>query len=191
MTNILASAGRTNIYNQDGTGRDTYVSQNNGGFSIMNNPRWQQKIASKASGVPPAHSYFRRSMSSNNHKPVFYPVNGTGRDAYISSNCGGFFDKYNMQNASDAYVNSLRDNLSPQQRFQIGGKETRKLSPTARYNMNLMRTNQKNTINRLSVPKHSLLDDDEQGYLTRISGGQIEGNSPVRRTRNSQICKTP
>ena len=81
-------------------------------------------------------------MSSNNHKPVFYPENGTGRDAYIMSNCGGFFDKYNMQNASDAYVSSLRNNLSPERRFQIGGKgETRKLSPTARYQMNLVRTN--------------------------------------------------
>ena len=108
----------------------------------MNNPRWQQKIISKASGVPQANSYFRRSLSGNNHKPVFYADNGTGRDAYISSNCGGFFDKYSMQSAGDAYVSSLRDNLSPERRFQIGGgKETRKLSPTARYQMNLVRTN--------------------------------------------------
>ena len=68
-------------------------------------------------------------------------MNGTGRDAYISSNCGGFFDKYNMQSAGDAYVNSLRDNLSPERRFQIGGRDTRQLSPTARYQMNLVRTN--------------------------------------------------
>ena len=35
---ILASAGRAKIYNTDGTGRDTYVSKNSGGFSIMNQP---------------------------------------------------------------------------------------------------------------------------------------------------------
>ena len=35
---ILASAGRAKIYNTDGTGRDTYVSKNSGGFSMMNMP---------------------------------------------------------------------------------------------------------------------------------------------------------
>ena len=35
---ILASAGRAKIYNTDGTGRDTYVSKNSGGFTNMNNP---------------------------------------------------------------------------------------------------------------------------------------------------------
>ena len=35
---ILASAGRAKIYNTDGTGRDTYVSKNSGGFSMMNQP---------------------------------------------------------------------------------------------------------------------------------------------------------
>jgi len=35
---ILASAGRSKIYNTDGTGRDTYVSKTSGGFTIMNNP---------------------------------------------------------------------------------------------------------------------------------------------------------
>ena len=32
---ILASAGRAKIYNTDGTGRDTYVSFNSGGFTGM------------------------------------------------------------------------------------------------------------------------------------------------------------
>ena len=32
---ILASAGRAKIYNTDGTGRDTYVSFNSGGFAAM------------------------------------------------------------------------------------------------------------------------------------------------------------
>lgn len=35
---ILASAGRAKIYNTDGTGRDTYVAGNSGGFTRMNNP---------------------------------------------------------------------------------------------------------------------------------------------------------
>ena len=35
---ILATAGRANIYNTDGSGRDTYVSLNSGGFTVMNGP---------------------------------------------------------------------------------------------------------------------------------------------------------
>ena len=35
---ILATAGKARIYNTDGTGRDTYVSKNSGGFSILNEP---------------------------------------------------------------------------------------------------------------------------------------------------------
>ena len=40
---ILASAGRAKIYNTDGTGRDTYVSNNSGGFSVMNHPAAAQR----------------------------------------------------------------------------------------------------------------------------------------------------
>ena len=32
---IFANAGRAKIYNTDGTGRDTYVSFNSGGFAAM------------------------------------------------------------------------------------------------------------------------------------------------------------
>ena len=35
---ILASAGRAKIYNTDGSGRDTYVGNNSGGFTTMNQP---------------------------------------------------------------------------------------------------------------------------------------------------------
>ena len=43
---ILASAGRAKIYNTDGTGRDSYVSRNNGGFTLMNEP-----VAQKATST--------------------------------------------------------------------------------------------------------------------------------------------
>lgn len=35
---ILANAGRAKIYATDGTGRDTYITTNSGGFSINNYP---------------------------------------------------------------------------------------------------------------------------------------------------------
>ena len=40
---ILASAGRAKIYNTDGTGRDTYISKNSGGFAVMNHPASAQR----------------------------------------------------------------------------------------------------------------------------------------------------
>jgi len=48
---ILASAGRAKIYNTDGTGRDTYVSKNSGGFSMMNAPA----SAMRGGSVGPQH----------------------------------------------------------------------------------------------------------------------------------------
>lgn len=35
---ILATAGRAKIYNTDGSGRDTYVSKNSGGFAVLHQP---------------------------------------------------------------------------------------------------------------------------------------------------------
>lgn len=43
---ILASAGRAKIYNTDGTGRDTYVSFNSGGFAAMKQPAAAQRSGS-------------------------------------------------------------------------------------------------------------------------------------------------
>ena len=38
MASALGSPGKAKIYNTDGTGRDTYVSHNNGGFTAMKLP---------------------------------------------------------------------------------------------------------------------------------------------------------
>ena len=35
---ILATAGRAKIYNTNGSGRDTYVSNNSGGFAVAHMP---------------------------------------------------------------------------------------------------------------------------------------------------------
>ena len=39
----LGSPGRAKIYNADGTGRDSYVSLNNGGFTVSSLPAVGQK----------------------------------------------------------------------------------------------------------------------------------------------------
>ncbi len=38
---VLANAGRAKLYATDGTGRDSYVALNNGGFTMMNSPAIQ------------------------------------------------------------------------------------------------------------------------------------------------------
>ena len=55
---ILATAGRAKIYATDGTGRDTYVSTNSGGFSINNQPAsaWRGgTMGPQARNISPAH----------------------------------------------------------------------------------------------------------------------------------------
>jgi len=52
MQSILATAGRAKMYNTDGTGRDSYVSMNSGGFNKMYEPA----SAMRGGSVGPLHA---------------------------------------------------------------------------------------------------------------------------------------
>ena len=93
---ILATAGRANIYNTDGTGRDTYVSHNSGGFTVMNQPTLQQKSTSFNAGGPAQNLKRAGQGLGSPAKPLHYHVNGTGRDSYIHQNHGGFSQNYSF-----------------------------------------------------------------------------------------------
>ena len=108
---FLATAGRANIYNTDGTGRDTYIGSNSGGFTIMNQPTIQQK--SSAFSLPAINVKRSGLGMGTPAKPLHYHNNGTGRDSYIYANHGGFTSNYSQQNAADAYVSSLRTYSKP------------------------------------------------------------------------------
>ena len=85
---ILASAGRAKIYATDGTGRDSYVSCNSGGFSMTNAPAPAQRggtFGAKVHKVSPAH-IARGGGQGSPGKSVHYRVNGTGRASYIHCN---------------------------------------------------------------------------------------------------------
>ena len=103
---ILATAGRAKIYNTDGTGRDTYVSTNNGGFSIPNQAAVQSKGGSF--GAQPYRRSFMYGGSPSPAKPIHYPTNGTGRDTYIYQNDGGLSNSFVNRNQKDIYISSLR-----------------------------------------------------------------------------------
>ena len=93
---ILATAGRAKIYNTDGSGRDTYVSTNSGGFSINNQPAsaWHGgTMGAVAKAVSPGH-VARGGGQGSPGKTIHYHVNGTGRDSYIHANHGGYVANY-------------------------------------------------------------------------------------------------
>jgi len=81
---VLANAGRAKIYATDGTGRDSYVALNNGGFTVSNLPTIQSKGGNfGATTFKPAR---HEPISA---RPHHYHTNGTGRDSYIVTNHGG------------------------------------------------------------------------------------------------------
>ena len=68
-------------YKTDGSGRDSYISVNNGGFYT---PRKQYPTVLTSS----RSTQFFGGASGN--RTVKYNSNGTGRDSYIVTNSGGF-----------------------------------------------------------------------------------------------------
>ena len=76
-------------YRQDGGGRDTFISFDNGGYYASYQPDTHATTG-------PIHA---RRTQEENEKPlcsipskhVGYFSNGTGRDSYIARNNGGFY----------------------------------------------------------------------------------------------------
>ena len=74
------------IYKQNGTGRDGYIHNNNGGFSIPGGPtnrslstgKFLPSIANNKTTVTPYQSNVIHKA-----KPTHWRSDGTGRDSYI------------------------------------------------------------------------------------------------------------
>lgn len=84
-------------YPNDGKGRDTFISYNNGGFNNI------------TPALSPQSNYKspRRHISLTRYpKTIHYHSNGTGRDSYIGS---GFFLPKVKRGSSVNFVLSLRD----------------------------------------------------------------------------------
>lgn len=97
---------RGTTYHNDGTGRDTYVELDNGGFNKAYSPiKWQKPGTlhnaylhrQKVNPMPVLHS-----------KPFHYPVDGSGRDKYVKINEGGLSCGTGKQKY---YVDSFKDSL--------------------------------------------------------------------------------
>ena len=82
-TQVIPSAFRVN-YHTDGSGRDTFVSHNNGGFFKAYQPIKAMPVGAfvqKRSYCPPRPAIVSRG--------IYYHSDGTGRDNYIECNSGG------------------------------------------------------------------------------------------------------
>lgn len=73
---------KISIYRTDGSGRDTYINYDNGGFrtNIVNNYRKMYCIKNESG-----------KTANINPKFSIYKSDGFGRDSYIVSTSGGFF----------------------------------------------------------------------------------------------------
>ena len=91
MSQILSHAAKSSLYHQnDGTGRDTYVSFNNGGNTIMYVPN--AKNITVGLMRQSSSGYLTMEQGNANHSPprtIHYDTNGTGRDTYIAHCDGG------------------------------------------------------------------------------------------------------
>ena len=103
---------RGTTYHADGSGRDTYVEMDNGGFKKMYEAIHYGGIVGKGPGTF-ANKYLHRHkanpMPEMHCKPFKYPTDGSGRDYYIKSNDGGLTNHSGKQKYYvDAFKASLR-----------------------------------------------------------------------------------
>jgi len=78
------------IYKPDGSGRDTYVNFDDGGFNRMYQPRGQFHPGTLLLPNLEHQRFFERQKKPHIHsKPVQYKPDGSGRDSYVKSTNGG------------------------------------------------------------------------------------------------------
>ena len=108
--------GRTVYYRSDGTGRDTYIRDHNGGLLS------KDRIHKLNQFKPPREraltfgqtKYGKHPYEYNTGAPnkfVHYISDGSGRDFYVGSTEGGNSNPHRWRNETDFYFkNTLRDN---------------------------------------------------------------------------------
>ena len=101
-TQVKPSAFRVNYFS-DGTGRDTFVKGDNGGFFKAYHPVPASPVTTfytKKEYTPPAPVIKSRG--------VFYHSDGTGRDSYVCVNAGGLTGLGKVERYTDTFKSSLR-----------------------------------------------------------------------------------
>ena len=89
---ILAGAGRTSIYNTNGSGRDTYVAVNNGGLRVQHTNNNKNVMPGTFNS---RQINYRSGRDVPGHAKVHrYRQDGVGRDYFIMQSQGGFMHNY-------------------------------------------------------------------------------------------------
>ena len=103
-------------YKTNGTGRDTYIAFDNGGFNTVCTVTKADEIGTFGGGKG-SSKFFDRTSSKPTYKVANYNLDGTGRDTYIKSNNGGF---YPSGTANGGIRSSYFDNLRAYDRPETG-----------------------------------------------------------------------
>ncbi|CAD8175604.1 unnamed protein product [Paramecium octaurelia] len=139
---------RPTVYLNDGQGRDTYISYNNGGnfaqeFRFLVSPQQPTSLRLK----------YNCSIQQQSSTPrINYQGDGTGRDTYILQNI-----KDKCSSGQLNYKSMLRSETN----FGSFQKNRYQLPPIAKQKLNRIYQLQKVQSSRLSMPKNKLLFNEE------------------------------
>lgn len=106
--------GRSAAYSINGTGRDTYIAVDNGGFSKPFEPSFTPEtgvFGSRRLNRDPSAAFI-------DAKHTNYSSNGSGRDGYISRINGGFYPEQPVAAYKLTYVEQLRHYPRPRTPIQ-------------------------------------------------------------------------
>ena len=144
---------KSNYYRDDGTGRDLYITCNNGGLYQERRTVPEYPVSS----FRPKRSW-KSNVTNSSHKKVRYNSNGSGRDSYIYTSSGGFMNSDQIPDYKRTFASSLR---SYNRSTSAGAPKVSDFTLTCRSwktiqqrNMNSsVYLNQKKLTDRLSRPR--------------------------------------
>ncbi|CDW72970.1 UNKNOWN [Stylonychia lemnae] len=179
LTKTQMFQSKTQFYSGDGTGRDTYIQGNNGGFCPATMPTKIEELGT---------FYFMKqrakyALPTIHSKGVQYINNGGGRDTYISDSAGGLRSMYSPAQFKSTFYNNLRvydksnhaasrslrsHTATKSQQNDIFTKSQQHFNDKFTRESNYIRNYQKNLDLRLSMPK--VLQETNSGKVIKNSG---------------------
>ena len=164
------------IYHTNGSGRDSYIFNDAGGFNHMKEPRNQFHPGTLLLPDLQHKKFFEKVKQPYLHsKPIQYNDDGTGRDGYVKQTNGGLsnFDMPNrMREYRQAFVNGLRQHEEIPSANYLSKRQTRNQVQS------MARTN------GMKIISEPWVFSDEQPKYSHMISNQ---NSPVFRGKKSSI----
>jgi len=102
--NFSSIRGKVPIYKSSGTGRDTYVMHDSGGFLKASSA----DALIRSGSLVRSFSASRLQTTAIEGKTMIYRSDGTGRDGYIVLDSGGFTSRTGSRNGGESFLGNLR-----------------------------------------------------------------------------------